>query len=90
MMSTKGKFGRFLFFLGALSLISFYTTLLNEDPLSILLFIGLVLSTLGGILWLQGKPPPQSSGRFRTIRSIRTARQKFAENKAEKQKAEKK
>ncbi|HJW90364.1 MAG TPA: hypothetical protein VJ436_06960 [Anaerolineales bacterium] len=86
-MSIKGKFGQFLFFLGSLALIIFFATVLNKEPLYSLLFLGLVGIVLGGILWARDGTPPQPSGRFR---AIRTARQKFAENRAEKKKAEKK
>jgi sugar phosphate permease len=83
MRSGKSKLGRFLFFIGLILLVIFFTIDQATHPTYGYLCAGLVVVILGAVLMLRGQPPPTDSMRFRTIRRWREQQK---ERKAERNK----
>ncbi len=71
MQSGKSKFGRFLFFIGMILLVVFFTIDQAESPSSGYFCVGAITVILGGFLMLRGHKPPDESMRFRTLRRWR-------------------
>jgi uncharacterized membrane protein len=69
-MTFKGRFGRFLLFLGTLVLVIFLATLSSGSPEYLLCPSGLIIFLLGLYFAITGRKPPEPSGRFRIIRSV--------------------
>jgi hypothetical protein len=83
MQSGKNKFGRFLFFIGAILLVVFFAIDQSESPTYGYFCVGAIAIVLGILLMRRGQPPPAESMRFRTLRRWRE-QQKI--NKAERNK----
>lgn len=83
MQSGKSKIGRFLFFIGLILLVIFFTMDQAIHPAYSYLCVGVVVVILGAILMLRGQQPPAESMRFRTLRRWREQQK---ERKAEKDK----
>ncbi len=80
----KSKIGRFLFFIGMISLVIFFAVDQSLHPSYGYFCVGVVVVLLGGMLMLRGqKPPPDESMRFRTLRRWREQQK---ERKAERNK----
>jgi peptidoglycan/LPS O-acetylase OafA/YrhL len=72
MQSGKSKLGRFLFFIGLILLVIFFTIDQAAHPTYGYLCAGVVVVLLGAVLMLRGQaPPPDDSMRFRTLRRWR-------------------
>jgi hypothetical protein len=84
MQVGKSKIGRFLFFIGLISLVIFFAVDQSLHPSYGYFCVGVVVVVLGGMLMLRGqKPPPDESMRFRTLRRWREQQR---ERKAERNK----
>ena len=70
-MTFKGRFGRFLLFLGTLVLVIFLATLPSGRPEYLLCPTGMIVFLLGLYFAITGRKPPESSERFRTIRTVK-------------------
>lgn len=81
MQTGKSRFGRFLFFIGAILLVVFFAIDQAESPNYGYFCIGAVVIVLGALLMRRGQPPPAESMRFRTLRRWREQQKA---NKAEK------
>jgi peptidoglycan/LPS O-acetylase OafA/YrhL len=71
MQSGKSKIGRFLFFIGLILLVIFFTMDQAKHPVYGYFCVGVIVVILGAILILRGQPPPADSMRFRTLRRWR-------------------
>jgi peptidoglycan/LPS O-acetylase OafA/YrhL len=83
MQTGKSKLGRFLFFIGLIFLVIFFTIDQAAHPTYGYLCAGVVIVILGAVLMLRGQPPPADSMRFRTLRRWREQQK---ERKAERNK----
>ena len=83
MRSGKSKLGRFLFFIGLILLVIFFTVDQATHPTYGYLCAGVIVVILGAFLMIRGQPPPAESMRFRTLRRWREQQK---ERKAERNK----
>jgi len=83
MQSGRSKLGRFLFFIGLILLVIFFTIDQAAHPTYGYLCAGVVVVFLGALLMLRGQQPPDDSMRFRTLRRWREQQK---ERKAERNK----
>ena len=83
MQSAKSKLGRFLFFIGLILLVIFFTVDQATHPTYGYLCAGVIVVILGAILIMRGQQPPAESMRFRTLRRWREQQK---ERKAERKK----
>jgi sugar phosphate permease len=83
MQSAKSKLGRFLFFIGLILLVIFFTVDQATHPTYGYLCAGVIVVILGAILMMRGQQPPAESMRFRTLRRWREQQK---ERKAERKK----
>jgi Na+/melibiose symporter-like transporter len=83
MQSGKSKIGRFLFFVGLILLVIFFTMDQAKHPGYGYFCVGVVVVILGALFMLRGQQPPAESMRFRTLRRWREQQK---ERKAERNK----
>ena len=84
MQTGKGKFGRFLFFIGLILLVIFFAINQAEHPAYGYFCGGLIVLLLGGFLIVRGHKPPAESMRFRTLRRWREQQRQLKEDKKKK------
>jgi hypothetical protein len=65
------KFGRLLFFIGAILLVVFFAMDQAANPAYGYFCVGAVAVFLGAVLMMRGHKPPDESMRFRTVRRWR-------------------
>lgn len=70
-MTLTGRVGRFFVLFGGLLLLLFFASDLADSPRFNLFFLGLLSVVIGILLIRRGRTPPEPSGRFRLLRSMR-------------------
>lgn len=77
----KGRVGQFFLFLGAISLVIFFTTGNSTSPPTMFFLAGAALLIIGiFLMWKDWKPGPQSN-RFRILRGAKRRKEKKEEQK---------
>lgn len=71
-MTFTGRIGRYFVLLGAVLLLIFFASDLAKNPHFNLFFWGFIFLVSGILLMRRGRLPPESSNRFRLIRSLRS------------------
>jgi sugar phosphate permease len=85
MLVEKNKIGRFLFFIGLILLVIFFTVNQAKNPSFGYLCSGVVVLILGALLMWRGQQPPAESMRFRTLRKWREQQKQRKEEQKKKQ-----
>jgi Na+/melibiose symporter-like transporter len=85
MQVGMSKIGRFLFFIGLILLVIFFTVDQAKNPSYGYLCVGAFIIILGALLMWRGQASHSESMRFRTLRKWRQQQQQKKEEKKQKQ-----